>query len=1336
MSLIRDYEDKNDPRSKQLNSKPPKIRAVPPQEQLQEMGLPVETEPPLPSQTNSVLSTPTPAPTEEPLQEPAQGINTTLNSSLIEKPPPKGLDASLNASLVEDASQTGTATQEPLLPQGITTDGFTVPELGNLPGATTQSVLSQFNLEAADELLRRNQAQQEAYNEGQLIQSHFPTLYDTTGKGLRDIKNYATQSNRFLEALGADYLSQQELINQQFSLTPPAQDRTDPKQFRPDSTKSINQEWDEALNGVAKKTEERQGDYIDPSEGLLSTIFYGLNLPSNAVKGALLDAQKLYLQTPFGQLFYKNSLAAQGLARIGLKLPMADTEYKDSYFKNALAGRQFNFVGYEYNQKGQYEPLSIAKGKDPTKEGDIKGQIENFGKDPRLAVGFVLEGVLDPLDSLFAGARRLGQRAGWIKKAAPKKVPTPKPKAPLRSLEPLREPNPAKNGLANLSERVQLEGVRAGEPQVRVVKQKPVTLEPSRPTVSVPPVKVKPKTKTIPPTLHIGGVELPPAKGKVSLLTDTGEVVKGNPTLTANSRKVAATLGKEIEVPAIKVNESIELPALKNDVDLKALTVLDETKVVPTSQLRQEVQASVVRETAELRRLEAKPNIDPARKVAQQTRVAAARQILDSLPENTPAPKVRSIPSVVLRGEVKLSELADLVADNVPGTQINAKVITAPRMTKEQSLELMKVVPAPDGKPIVSRSLDKVESWTQVRQLLADRGIDDPVYFRIFSKDNVGVDVEALKAPALRVVLDEESPFKAAREVILENPAFNEAGISQSVGGLRERVARNELKFNTPDSAQGELRRVKVADLEEAVIESQRIGVDGKGGNQSKYDGAVEFLSNNDRALMPEVAVDGNGRVTFIDGKHRFAALRDSGVEEIPVNMIGAKNWDNWRKPRELKLADLEARKVELTRKLKTATDDDAEVLLKELGDVEAQLQKPDLSNTKVREELNKNYFPADLQANNPRATELQTKHFELKARLLDVSEEVQDLEKQMLRQKEALVETLHRADATANIGRPEAIEFSTPTAAIKPARRVVSEIDPEINSKTWYHGTSRPNWKPDFNPLDTPAHEWGQGLYLSVDDRAAANNAKAVTNVESFEGNSPAVYELKANTQAPLNVDEIASKEVRQAFRNALTAAFPNEAVSKEFAQIISRNEKLTSKQLFGVVERVLVKEGIEDTEAAAQALRKVNENLLDLGYDALHDDSTLKVLDMSKVEVINARQLGETNAIEAMTARYNADSLTAKANPDIPSAHVNHLESSAKLQAQLLEETERKLEAARQTQIEVLSDLENTDDSLKELARAEKAETAQRQARQLEADVDSNTQRLANNLDDPCSI
>lgn len=62
------------------------------------------------------------------------------------------------------------------------------------------------------------------------------------------------------------------------------------------------------------------------------------------------------------------------------------------------------------------------------------------------------------------------------------------------------------------------------------------------------------------------------------------------------------------------------------------------------------------------------------------------------------------------------------------------------------------------------------------------------------------------------------------------------------------------------------------------------VGKDGVGGLNDRYETVSGFIDRGNPIVMPEVSMrTSDGVVTFIDGRHRFAVLRDKGLKKIKV---------------------------------------------------------------------------------------------------------------------------------------------------------------------------------------------------------------------------------------------------------------------------------------------------------------------------------------------------------------------------------------------------------------------------------------------------------------------
>lgn len=64
---------------------------------------------------------------------------------------------------------------------------------------------------------------------------------------------------------------------------------------------------------------------------------------------------------------------------------------------------------------------------------------------------------------------------------------------------------------------------------------------------------------------------------------------------------------------------------------------------------------------------------------------------------------------------------------------------------------------------------------------------------------------------------------------------------------------------------------------------NQYVGPDGAGGDPGKYSRAREFLTTADQFEAPSLRMNEGGTPVFEDGRHRFAVMRDLGMDRVPV---------------------------------------------------------------------------------------------------------------------------------------------------------------------------------------------------------------------------------------------------------------------------------------------------------------------------------------------------------------------------------------------------------------------------------------------------------------------
>ncbi|MBD2200149.1 MULTISPECIES: hypothetical protein [Calothrix] len=998
----------------------------------------------------------------------------------------------------------------------------------------------------------------------------------------------------------------------------------------------------------------------------------------------------------------------------------------------------------------------------------------------------------------------------------------------------------------------------------------------------------------------IGSSVVPNKPTKVLLINSEGTLVKRTTELVPEVEAIKLIIGRDVEVPVIKLNDLGRLKEVVNelppspvkgllpesnvttsavegvvnktplqnvvdDLETKALTPTSvETKapspapelVSPSIPLKVEKEADLVRETSELIRLQNKPNIRPAKIEAQKDVVETLKKEVETI-SNTPEPKTKVLPAIALKGELTVSEAAKLLSNNIPGTQIGEEVVKQAKRTKDQVLALMRVVPAPDGKPIISSAYrgilkDKVriQRWTDVKKILEARGIQDPVYYRLFSENGAPIDIAALSDPNFRIVVDPPKAYKAQKEVVVDNSRYAsviEGGdtvltqkstqtINTSVKQsflpgyekprIKAKASNNKINYLTDNKAKGELKRVLVSEIDNAWKE-KKIGADGIGSVKKKYEEALLKIANTDEPVtIPQISVGSDGQVKFLKGANEFAVLRDSGVTEIPVMMTGTGYWKGTELNKTRAINELKREQKRLQKAL-NSTDDPAKVedILARLEEITDQLNNPDVKNPAVLKELQNEIIPDNQIGKSQPVVEATAIKLEAERDLEEISDVVNKLEYELGQQELALSESVRIIENTADIGRksiseadiisPQVIEdiatnynskeivleaiknieprdkkglnnlikraqelFKTKAgddaalldnfneeldSTLRPLREAIDSLregekldvfkydevidslaDSPINSKPFYHGSSVVNWSPNYDPISTGSNaEWGQGLYLSTDPERASHFAKATVGenlpyIEDRNFGTPKVYELKPNLDNVIDVNEPASKTVKKLFVNSLQSVVgKGTEASKRFVQIVKRNtDTITVSELYGAIERALVKSGDNSEATLSNVKRQVNYSLREAGFDGLSDGNTLNVLDTSKVQVINTQALDNVDEIGSAIARHNADSMTALDNPNIPSAQVNHMESGVRLQSQLREDTINKLKEARQKQVEAISNLDEADTELTELAQREKEVNRLQQLEKDQKEMERLDRELSKPNDNPCEF
>jgi hypothetical protein len=125
-------------------------------------------------------------------------------------------------------------------------------------------------------------------------------------------------------------------------------------------------------------------------------------------------------------------------------------------------------------------------------------------------------------------------------------------------------------------------------------------------------------------------------------------------------------------------------------------------------------------------------------------------------------------------------------------------------------------------------------------------------------------------------------------------PGVVSAGMPLNVGGRHVTIVQSKLDAR----AGNPLVAIDVNKFDQAFAREREayIGRGGTGNSiRDRYQRFVAFLKANDTIEASTISVGENGRVDFINGRHRYAVMRDLGVKVMPV-VITADTVENARK--------------------------------------------------------------------------------------------------------------------------------------------------------------------------------------------------------------------------------------------------------------------------------------------------------------------------------------------------------------------------------------------------------------------------------------------------------
>jgi ketosteroid isomerase-like protein len=113
-------------------------------------------------------------------------------------------------------------------------------------------------------------------------------------------------------------------------------------------------------------------------------------------------------------------------------------------------------------------------------------------------------------------------------------------------------------------------------------------------------------------------------------------------------------------------------------------------------------------------------------------------------------------------------------------------------------------------------------------------------------------------------------------------------GVATGFGGRTSIRKADGVRYVKTDGAirSGDVAvKVSVDKLDQAWRPSNRIPKGGGDQGPEKYANAAKYTASGKKVRMPEVHIHKDGSVTFRDGRHRAAALRDQGKKHIYVTV-------------------------------------------------------------------------------------------------------------------------------------------------------------------------------------------------------------------------------------------------------------------------------------------------------------------------------------------------------------------------------------------------------------------------------------------------------------------
>lgn len=318
------------------------------------------------------------------------------------------------------------------------------------------------------------------------------------------------------------------------------------------------------------------------------------------------------------------------------------------------------------------------------------------------------------------------------------------------------------------------------------------------------------------------------------------------------------------------------------------------------------------------------------------------------------------------------------------------------------------------------------------------------------------------------------------------------------------------------------------------------------------------------------------------------------------------------------------------------------------------------------------------------------------------------------LKQARSMVERLtasvnnpSRYDTLPDIGR-RAILDEQPFNRTVGVRGVPTNAVEPLGT-TFYHGT-----KVDIDPDDLPfidpiaggaRGEAGPALYVTNNRNTARYYAQAPIQENVPLGDVPRDYtpggRINQVVIPPdiklLDAQDAADDTIYEVFKQAASdAGLPKKELTA-YKSYFTRVKPDNVPKMFDKFTEYLRKSDIYDERMVLDFQRRVNTALFDLGYDGAQLPDGIALYNPAVIDTVKVvERVAESNPLNQAIARFNADSTVAAHNPRSGSSLVNMYESGVKVQANMLDQYNGRMNTLESYQTDLLNSVKQQTEAL----------------------------------------